>query len=63
MLPCSCSQQAARGLTGGAPPARTPPMPNGRLPARVASTGGLRLPGTPGPVSYTHLTLPTICSV
>eukprot|EP00969_Alexandrium_andersonii_P275285 12166391-Alexandrium_andersonii.AAC.1 len=42
-------------------------------PARVAACDSLRLPragrattsrgGTVGPVSYTHLTLPTICSV
>eukprot|EP00961_Rhodomonas_salina_P128922 1737122-Rhodomonas_salina.1 len=25
--------------------------------------GALRLPACPAPVSYTHLTLPTICSV
>eukprot|EP00969_Alexandrium_andersonii_P011010 478772-Alexandrium_andersonii.AAC.1 len=41
-----------------------PPDP----PARAASPGGLLLPRTPpealfGAVSYTHLTLPTICSV
>eukprot|EP00969_Alexandrium_andersonii_P191557 8460277-Alexandrium_andersonii.AAC.1 len=51
-----------------APPLRLPPRlgPEARRHSRqpdCVRLGAHAHPGAPGPVSYTHLTLPTICSV
>eukprot|EP00969_Alexandrium_andersonii_P277565 12268919-Alexandrium_andersonii.AAC.1 len=46
---------------GGAPPSRTPPRSASGAPVGPFRRQIRRLRGKP--VSYTHLTLPTICSV
>eukprot|EP00969_Alexandrium_andersonii_P178519 7893104-Alexandrium_andersonii.AAC.1 len=55
------SEMCIRDRGGGSGTACRPPPPQ---PSRGRRDGGLRRPATrPGTVSYTHLTLPTICSV
>eukprot|EP00969_Alexandrium_andersonii_P324172 14323398-Alexandrium_andersonii.AAC.1 len=52
-----CIRDSAPSL-GGLPPPRPPPRKEPPATCTEAIFGG-----SPGPVSYTHLTLPTICSV
>eukprot|EP00969_Alexandrium_andersonii_P019819 864518-Alexandrium_andersonii.AAC.1 len=56
------SEMCIRDRGGHQAPTRRPPPEN---PGEAATGGGHRAPTrrSPGAVSYTHLTLPTICSV
>eukprot|EP00969_Alexandrium_andersonii_P096842 4275259-Alexandrium_andersonii.AAC.1 len=54
---CIRDREPLRGCYGPPGPRRLAPL------ARAVSPGGLPPARTPRPVSYTHLTLPTICSV
>eukprot|EP00969_Alexandrium_andersonii_P032394 1414614-Alexandrium_andersonii.AAC.1 len=55
------SEMCIRDRFGGAPSGRTA-CRRSRASSRGGSRGG-QAPCGRGPVSYTHLTLPTICSV
>eukprot|EP00969_Alexandrium_andersonii_P107291 4732712-Alexandrium_andersonii.AAC.1 len=53
-----CIRDRRRGSSGALPPSPgAPPLPEGRRPPPAAE------PDLTKAVSYTHLTLPTICSV